>query len=25
MDDVQLRRLDSGGTEVTLVKKVESK
>jgi len=25
MDDVQLRRLDSGGTEVTLVRKVESK
>jgi len=25
MDDVQLRRLDSGGTEVTLVKNVESK
>ena len=25
MDDVQLRHLDSGGTEVTLVKNVESK
>jgi serine/threonine-protein kinase RsbW len=25
MDEVQLRHLDSGGTEVTLVKKVESK
>jgi serine/threonine-protein kinase RsbW len=25
MDDVQLRRLDSGGTEVTLAKNVESK
>ena len=25
MDDVQLRRLESGGTEVTLVKTVESK
>jgi serine/threonine-protein kinase RsbW len=25
MDDVQLRRLDNGGTEVTLVKKLESK
>jgi serine/threonine-protein kinase RsbW len=25
MDDVQLRRLDTGGTEVTLVKNVESK
>jgi serine/threonine-protein kinase RsbW len=25
MDDVQIRRLDSGGTEVTLVKNVESK
>jgi serine/threonine-protein kinase RsbW len=25
MDDMRLRRLDNGGTEVTLVKKVESK
>jgi serine/threonine-protein kinase RsbW len=25
MDDVQLRQLESGGTEVTLVKNVESK